>query len=93
MIGGVPWLLCDRHMLRWLCDGDPALLGNPRSGNDRERHYERCAPIFFAHPHPANILVAEIRDATLPRIRAGSAARREREAKQVQKGFTARRGP
>lgn len=77
------WLCCSRHQVRWACDLDGAWL-NAHSG-ERERRYERVSPLFFASLHPANIRVAQIHDAALPRIRAGSAARREREAKATRR--------
>lgn len=79
VVGCAAWLICDRHMLRWLYDGDPGLLGNPRTGG--ERYYQRVTPLFFADAHPAAIKLAQLRDATRPRIVASSAARRQREAK------------
>jgi hypothetical protein len=51
-----------------------------RTGN--ERYYEKVAPVFFAHLHPANIRITQNGSDIRPRILAGSSARREREAKQ-----------
>jgi hypothetical protein len=56
----------------------------------KERHYAKVAPVFFAHPPPANIRVAQIRSDIRPRILAGiDAALRHLPFKAGQDDFRA----
>jgi hypothetical protein len=80
VVAAVAWLICDRHQLRWLFDGDPAWLGNPRTAMSATTRRRRRSSSRTCIRRTSGS--RKIRSDIRPRILAGSATRRERKAKQ-----------